>query len=170
MSERRAGDSGFVLGYDAGYVGRWVRLILGSVVPLVTIVRQVVTQQPALDFLAATGLYLVAIFAVYLAAHYYLGERLLARVNPWVGTMILVGPPTAVLILQLGPDAFQLALGLYISVSLAFNFAMSYGGCEVMAIPSLLFRRRYVVYCPWNVVDVVDKAIAQRPTQRAEGP
>ena len=24
---------------------------------------------------------------------------------------------------------------------------MSYGGCEVMAIPNLIFRRRYVVYC-----------------------
>ena len=39
---------------------------------------------------------------------------------------------------------------------------MSYGGCEVMAIPSLIFRRRYVVYCRYNVVDVVDKVVADR--------
>ncbi|MFQ5921764.1 MAG: DUF6410 domain-containing protein [Anaerolineales bacterium] len=35
----------------------------------------------------------------------------------------------------------------------------SYGGCEVMALPSLIFRRRYFVYCPWNVVDLADKVI-----------
>jgi hypothetical protein len=42
---------------------------------------------------------------------------------------------------------------------LIFNFAMSYGGCEVMAIPSLIFGRRYIIYCPWNVVDAVDKVV-----------
>lgn len=79
----------------------------------------------------------------------------------------LIGPPTLVLALSLGPSAFQLALALYIAISLVFNFVMSYGGCEVMAIPSLVFRRRYVVYCPWNVVDVVDKVIEERSAARS---
>ena len=37
------------------------------------------------------------------------------------------------------------------------NFIMSHGGCEVMALPSLIFRRRYVVYCPWNLIDLAEK-------------
>jgi hypothetical protein len=36
---------------------------------------------------------------------------------------------------------------------------MSYGGCEVVAIPSLIFRTRYTLYCPYNAVDVVENAL-----------
>jgi hypothetical protein len=64
--------------------------------------------------------------------------------------------------LSLGPPEFKLALALFIAISLTFNFIVSYGGCEVMAIPSLIFRKRYVVYCPWNVIDVVDMVIDDR--------
>jgi hypothetical protein len=39
---------------------------------------------------------------------------------------------------------------------------MRYGGCEVVAVPSLLFGKRYVVYCPYNVIDVVEKAVLDR--------
>ncbi len=154
----------FTLGLDAGFFGRWGRLILGGLVPLFSIGRLLLTNRPSVEFAIAATAYFVAIFVVYMAAHYFLGERLFARMNPWIGTLILVGPPTVALILGLGPNAFQLALALYISISLIFNFVMSYGGCEVMAIPSLVFRRRYVVYCPWNVVDVVDKMIDTRKT------
>ena len=154
----------FTLGLNAGFFGRRTRLILGGLVPLFSIGRLLLTNRPSVEFAIAAAAYFVAIFAVYMAAHYFLGERLFARVNPWIGTLILVGPPTVALILGLGPNAFQLALALYIAISLIFNFVMSYGGCEVMAIPSLIFRRRYVVYCPWNVVDVVDKMIDTRKT------
>lgn len=164
MTERQAG---FTIGLDAGLVGRWTRLILGSIIPLLSIFRVLVSERPSTGFLAETAIYVVVIFGGYLAGHYLLGERLLARANPWIGTLILVGPPTLALALSLGPSAFQLALALYISISLVFNFVMSYGGCEVMAIPSLVFRRRYVVYCPWNVVDVVDKVIEERSATRS---
>lgn len=29
----------------------------------------------------------------------------------------------------------------------------------MVGIPSLILRRRYTVYCPWNAVDLADKAI-----------
>lgn len=150
-------DSRFTLGLDAGLVGRWTCLILGVIVPLVSIVRQLATQEASPTFLGNTAMYLIAVLAVYLAAHYFLGERLFARTNPWITTLILVGPPVVILAGGLGTGAFQLALALYIAISLAFNFVMSYGDCEVAAIPSLILRRRYVVYCPWNVIDVVDR-------------
>ncbi len=113
-------------------------------------------------FFGETALYFIVIFVAYLAAHYYLGERLLARSNPWVGTILLVGPPALILVLGIGPNGFQLGLALYIAISLLFNFAMSYGGCEVITIPSLILGRRYVVYCPWNAVDFLDKVVVDR--------
>ena len=155
-------QSKFVLGLNAGFFGRWLRLILGGALPLITIVRALILGRASFEFLGVAALYFIAVFAVYLAAHYFLGERLFARVNPWIGTLILVGPPSVALLLRLGPPAFQVGLAVYIAIALIFNFAMSYGGCEVMAIPSLIFRRRYVVYCPWNVVDVVDKVLIER--------
>lgn len=161
-SEDQSMNETFTLGFDAGVVGRWARLILGSIIPLYSIVRVLLSENPSVDFLLLTVIYFAIIFAGYMAAHYFLGERLLARINPWIGTAILVGPPTLALALSLGPPEFQLALALYIAISLSFNFIMSYGGCEVMAIPSLIFRRRYVVYCPWNVIDVVDKVMEDR--------
>ncbi|KAA3644027.1 MAG: hypothetical protein DWQ07_18095 [Chloroflexi bacterium] len=152
----------FTLGLDAGYIGRWARLILGGIIPLWTIASIFISQRPSFSFYLETLIYFIVVFVVYLAAHYFLGERLLAKVNPWIGTLILVGPPTVALVLGLGPSAFQMGLALYIAISLIFNFIMSYGGCEVMAIPSLIFGQRYVVYCPWNAVDVLDKVIADR--------
>ena len=68
----------------------------------------------------------------------------------------------AVFVLDLGPDAFQVGLWLYVAASLIANFFASYGGCEIVGFPSLLLGRKYTVYCPMNAVDVVDKAIAER--------
>lgn len=160
MTQANEAKSSFQLGLDAGPIGRVSRLILGGLIPIYSIIRILLANDLTLGFYGQAVLYFAAIFLAYLAAHYYLGERLLARVNPWVGTIILVGAPSVALLFRLGPPPFQIALGLYISISLIFNFIMSYGGCEVMALPSLIFRRRYVVYCPWNVIDLADKAIA----------
>ena len=160
MAQANEEKSSFRLGLDAGPIGRVGRLILGGLIPIYSIIRLLLNSDLTLGYYAQTILYFAAIFLVYLAAHYFLGERLFARVNPWVASLILVGPPSLALVLQLGPGPFQLALGLYIAISLIFNFIMSYGGCEVMALPSLIFRRRYVVDCPWNVADLADKVIA----------
>jgi hypothetical protein len=39
-----------------------------------------------------------------------------------------------------------------------------------VGIPALIVRRRHVVYCPWNTVDIVDKAIEDsRWSQHLQG-
>ncbi|HEX9595849.1 MAG TPA: DUF6410 domain-containing protein [Anaerolineales bacterium] len=154
----------FTLGLNAGVVGRWVRLVVGALLPLAGIGYELARQPPSPRFYGATALCFIIVFGVYLAAHYFLGERLFARTNPWVATSLLVGPVVLVYLFDIGPSAFHLALALYIAISLIFNFVMSYGGCEVLAIPSLIFRRKYVVYCPWNAVDAVEKAIVEHRT------
>lgn len=177
MSKNRpvTGQNGHdsILGSEASIFGDHIRPSTlrrfphraGFIAFVVSIAYHLVTQPPSVGFYGATALYFIATFGVYLAAHYFLGERLFARTNPWVATGILVGPVVVVYIFQVGSPAFQLALSLYIAISLIFNFVMSNGGCEVMAIPSLIFRRKYVIYCPWNAVDVVDKAFAERTTK-----
>ncbi len=163
-------QSKFTLGLTVGVFGRWARLILGAILPLAAIVYELATQPSSPGFYGATAMSFVVVFGAYLAAHYLLGERLFARTNPWVATSLLVGPVVAVYLFDLGPSAFHLALALYLAISLIFNFAMSYGGCEVLAIPSLIFRRKYVVYCPWNALDAVEKAALDRKTSvRANG-
>ena len=84
---------------------------------------------------------------------------MLAQTDPWVGTLILLGPVAVIGGFEIGPPEFRVGLSLYYSVSSILNFAMSYSGCEVVAIPSLIFRTRYTLYCPYNAVDVVENAL-----------
>ena len=51
---------------------------------------------------------------------------------------------------------------LYLSVALIVEGLTSYGGCEVVALPNLLFRRHYTVYCPLNAIDLVERRYTQR--------
>ncbi|MGH2356370.1 MAG: DUF6410 domain-containing protein, partial [Chloroflexota bacterium] len=104
-------------------------------------------------FLLQAVAYLAAITLAYVAAYWLLGERLFARAMPWLNTLILVGP--ALLIgywnLTLGyalgrelPAPLVLAMLTYISISFVVQAVIGYGGCEVVALPILVFRRRYV--------------------------
>lgn len=150
-----------VIGREVGVIGRWFRLIIGLYISLLLTVVAVVGEpiNDALSFLGTLGLYFLLILVVYTLAFYFLGERVLARTDPWIGTLLLLGPLALVSVLEIGPQPFRVAISLYYGISSIFNFAMSYGGCEVIAIPSLIFRRRYTVYCPYNAVDVVENAL-----------
>jgi hypothetical protein len=169
MTEARESGATFVLGRDVGSVGRWLRLIVG-VCLLGSILWDVIADAPPLGFYGATAMYFVVVTGVYFVAYYLLGEGFFARANAWINTLILVGPPVVVFVLDLGPDAFQVGLWFYVAVSLLVTFVMSYGGCEVVGIPSLILGRKYPVYCPLNAVDAVEKAVAERKarTERKE--
>ncbi len=146
------------MGLDSGIVGRAFRVITG-----------LAGTYYSLQFVLATGIfsslaaevtgYAAAWLVAYLLLMLLLGERVLARSNPWIGTVIFLSPVFIVLGADLGPTAFQVGLILYISGSLIVTGLMHYGGCELIAIPSLLFGKRYTIYCPMNVVDVVEKAM-----------
>lgn len=165
----------FTIGYDVRIVGRLARL-LGGMIPLLLILTDIIIPDnpiPKVDpliLLRDTGLYLVAVAVAYAALYYLLSDRFLdwlGRVNPWIPTAILVGPPIAVMVLSLGPEAFRLGLGMYVTASAILAAAMSYGGCEVVALPALLFKRRHVVYCPYNVIDVMEDAVVKNTQKRS---
>jgi hypothetical protein len=103
----------------------------------------------------------VAIFAIYWAAYRVLGEFVLRRMSPWVGTILLVIVPTAVIAVPVAglPMPVRLGVLLYVGVGLVVNVFTNYGGCEVLALQSLIYRRWYKVYCPINVLDAVEDAV-----------
>lgn len=157
----------WTIGRDMGLIGRLVRLLAG-ILPLLLVVRSLFAA-PASERLAlAAGLLLTLILvgAVYLGVFYLLRERWPGRYTPWLPTVIFYGPVFVVAIADLGPLAFQLGLSLYIALSLLVAVAIDYGGCEMVALPSLLLKRRHVVYCPWNAIDVVEDAMAPQRTRR----
>jgi hypothetical protein len=167
-------QANFEIGRDVGVFGRWFRLIVGLyftfLILLDPLVIDPVPSVQAISFLGNVGLYFVLILAVYLLAFYFLGERVLAKMNPWFGTIIFLGPLVLLTALEAGPVEFRVAIGVYYSLASILNFAMSYGGCEVVALPSLIFRRRYTVYCPYNAVDAIESAMRlSAPGQRALG-
>jgi len=114
----------------------------------------------------------VVITVAYTTVYLYLGERLFATANPWLDTAILVGPAfvTAWWQFAIGPitairlpTGLSLAMGLYVGISLILQWHIRYGGCEVVAIPILLFKKRYITYCiPLVAADAVEKAIVDR--------
>jgi len=163
------------VGLDVGGVGRWSRLIFGLLIllPLAASIIQDFSQRSlSFAFYGLTALYFIIIVVGYSGGYWFLGERLFAQANPWLNTLILVGPAFVIawwdfLVFPFTgirlPGAFQLAMGLYISLSFILQWRIKYGGCEVVAIPILLFKKRYTTYCiPIVAMDAVEKAIVDR--------
>ena len=62
-------------------------------------------------------------------------------------------------------------MGVDIGASFILQWRIKYGGCEVVALPVVLFKKRYTTYCvPLVALDVVEKQIVDRLARpRAEG-
>jgi hypothetical protein len=158
------------VGYDLGRVGRWARVGYGLLIAAGAAASTVVGLDEAGDqaaFLLQAAAYLAGITVAYLLAYWLLGERLFARANPWLNTLILVGPALLVVYwnLTLGyavgaelPAPLALAMLAYVAASFLVQAAIGYGGCEVVALPILVFRRRYVSYClPIVMIDAAER-------------
>lgn len=177
MTEQASRSRFGTLGLDVGVFGRWSRLAWG-VLLLIPIAYAVVTSD-LLDsgaFYLQAVLYLVGITAAYLLVYWAFGERFFASANPWVNTAIFVGPAFAVgwwpiLVAPVTgvelPEALVLAMGVYIGVSFILQWRIGYGGCEVVSIPIILLRRRYVTYCiPLVALDAVEKKVVDSHAAR----
>ncbi len=179
---QHAKRSGFgTLGLDVGVVGRWSRLLWGLLL-LVPVAYAVFTSD-LLDsgaFYLEAALYLVGITAAYVFVYWALGERFFSTANAWSNTAILVGPAFAVgwWPITVGrltgielPEALVLGMGVYIGISFILQWRIGYGGCEVVSIPIILLRRRYVTYCiPLVALDVVEKKIIDSRAGRHDAP
>jgi Family of unknown function (DUF6410) len=151
----------FAIGREIGGVGRWTRLALG-LLGLIYVAMNVlqVRLSAALIGQLAGGALLSAV--LYIVVFWAMGERVLAHLRPWIRTGIFWFPLALIPFLFLIPWGWGSGVLLYMSVALITGALTSYGGCEVVALPSFLFHRRYVVYCPLNAIDVVERRYAKR--------
>lgn len=169
------------LGLDVGIVGRWSRLGWGILILLpitVNVIFNLESLTESLGFYALVAVYLISIVVAYTFVYWFLGERLFARANPWINTTILVGPAFLVAWWELLvrpftgislPLELSLAMGLYIGISFILQWRIAYGGCEVVAVPILLFKRRYTTYCiPLVALDAVEKAVVDRSAKSGQ--
>ena len=158
----RDGDNLFIIGRGIGPVGRWLRLLLGLYF-LIFLVLDPLYLHPVPEeipaFVLIVGGYTLLITGIYFVVFYLIGERVLSRMNPWTGTVIFLGIPMTLGVLGFLPQPVQMAFWLYVSGSLVLIFFMRYGGCEAVALPSLLLKRRFTMYCPFNSVDAVERAV-----------
>ena len=171
MSTRQTSRYG-TLGLNVGFVGRWSRLIWGALilVPFGIELADVFTNPDVSSSIYGfVAMCLLGITFVYTIVYRMLGERVFSRSNPWINTVILVGPAWAVawwgvIFAPLTgfdlPQAFSLAMGVYIGLSFILQWKIKYGGCEVVAVPIILFKKRYTTYCiPLVAFDVVEKKV-----------
>ncbi len=168
-----------ILGLDVGVVGHWARLIFGGLLVLfvaANLIARLSANAISSAWLVQFLAYFFGIMIVYTGVYWFLGERgILARLSPWANTAIFVGPAFVIawsdfLITPLTgyviPRYFWLAMLAYIGFSFVLQWRLGYGGCEVVALPILLFRKRYPTYCiPLVAVDAVEKAVVDRRTK-----
>lgn len=92
-----------------------------------------------------------------------LGERLLARANPWLVAVGMVIPLAILSTVPVVPAQVVVGAELYVGLAMLVQAVIGYGGCEIVGVPTLLLRRRYTVYCVLNGADVVEAWLQERP-------
>jgi len=156
-------DGLFVIGDGVGIVGRWSRLFFGlnSIIYFVLnpILLNPIPKEDLAGFALERGLALAGVIVLYIVVFHFFGRLLFARLTPWAGTAVFLGLPSLLFVLGIMPGWAGMAFGMYIGVSLILTFFMKYGGCEVVALPSMLLGKRYTMYCPLNAIDVVERAV-----------
>ena len=178
------------VGWDVGIVGRWVRLILGVLILLIVLWDYVGGNHThSLTMNALTGLFFVGFVGAYMGVYLLVADRV-KDMNPWVATLIFVFPAiyfaniNAFLVpyewsfgyligLPIINHPITIAILLYIGISFPIQFFTRYGGCEVIAIQNLIYRKECSSYCvPLLPLDIAEKAIvdaiARRSSTRAD--
>ena len=140
-------------------------------------VRDLQGSGTSLSFYEVAGIYFIAIGAAYVFVYQGFGERIFARANPWFNTAVFVGPAFIAgwwesligPVTGAGlPSSLPLAMSAYIGISFILQWKIRYGGCEVVALPIILSKRRYPTYCiPLVALDAVERAIVNRSTDPA---
>jgi hypothetical protein len=130
-------------------VGRLLRLLFGVII--IADLIPIYGRLPA-PFLLRTALLIVAILVVY-SVIYALALLDIVGLNSWLGTAVtlalliavyLVGAPGGLL---LGKGEGRLAVGTFLGISLLLAGMRGDAGCELMSIPSALFKNRCHLPC-----------------------
>lgn len=126
---------------DATPISRILRFLFGAVL-LAWMLPRVVAASAANQVEVWAVVLGLTIF--YGLVHWLVG-RYLGGLHPWLGALVLVVGPIA-LLLQLGPKP-SAGVILYIGLSLVLIAARGEPGCEVLAIPAAISRRPTHLAC-----------------------
>lgn len=86
-------------------------------------------------------------------------ERYGAHLNRWFGALLAVTP--VVLVFALGGSVGRAVAVAYVGVSLLLQAVRGDGGCEVLAIPAIVLRRRTHLICLlFSPIDWVEKHLS----------
>lgn len=158
-----ADSENFVMGNDMGRYGAVYRLIFAVYFTAIFILKPLVLDPQPLDefwsFMGETAFWVVVVAAIYFVVFSALNGVVLERLNPWARTAIFLGTPTLLALMGLMPTPVSVGFGVYDSLSLFLAVKMRYGGCEVIALPTYILRRRYTMYCGLNMFDLMERAL-----------
>ncbi len=153
---------------EARIVGRILRVLFGG---LLAVGFTVANPEIVLADTTALVVSLAGVIIFYILYTILVGNRVLTKVNPWVGAVIMDWPLVVVWVVVLGhlpgiPPALILAVFLYFGLSLVISGLVKYGGCEVVTIPGLVMGKRYnvarIVFSPLDwLEDRLAKKIAK---------
>ena len=174
-----------ILGLDVGSFGRWIRLFVG-ILYLIPITLSILFDPETLSILTETIkistnvisfyitmiIYFVIIIFLYIFVYKVFGNLVFAKNNVWINTLIFVGPILVVGYWNILTGPFSnikvplplvSASTIYIAMSLILEWKLKYGGCEVVSLPIILFKKRYKTYCiPIVAVDVIEKTLVDK--------
>ncbi len=164
------------VGRDVGICGRWIRLLIGIVMTLVVLYDFFGgTHTHSLRTNTLIVLFFVGFVFAYLVGYLLIAEKIKDK-NPWIATMIFVFPAMYFFMngfvvpyeLSFGyligmpyiNHPITIAIILYVGISFPIQFFTKYGGCEVIAIQNLIYRKNYSSYCvPLLPIDILEKTI-----------
>ena len=96
-----------------------------------------------------------AVTAFYSIIHFAV-SRYVTGLNPWYGAALAVAP--VIIVFAVGGPLGRVASVAFVGVSLLLQAIRGDGGCEVMAMPSMLFGRRTHLVCIFfSPIDWVEK-------------
>lgn len=154
--------SGGRVGRELWAAGRVARILAGILFLAAALGTAVTFHLISLFGLLGIGATVVVAATAYTLATGALGERFLARADPWLAALALVLPLAVVAVLPFLPPAIPVGLDAFIAISLLTQAIIGYGGCEIVGIPTLVLRRRFTVYCAMNGVDLVERWLRAR--------
>ncbi len=166
------------VGHTLGPVGRSIRLLLGLLI-LFTVITDLITSGHS-HTLSTVLLFVssfIGLVLLYSATYLFLAPTITGR-SAWWATIVFVFPTMFLIIapainpeLQIGTlvgysvldHPFMLALLAYLGISFLIQWWDRYGGCEVIAIPNLVFRKSCASYCvPLLPIDMAERKIKKR--------
>ncbi len=143
-------------GIQSRPVGRILRLLLG--IAMVLEAGRWLIRGSSRLLLETAGVIVGAV--VFYALLHIVIQRFVPSINRWLGAVLAVMPVFLVYLLSDAPG--KLGSVMFVGISLLLTAIRNDGGCEVMTLPGMLFRRRTHLVCvAFSPIDWVEQKLSR---------